>query len=450
MNDLKMPPHSVEAEQSLLGCFLLDPMISFKVREINVNDFYKEAHKIIFENIKALVNENKPVDIVTLVDKIKLSGYLDSIGGVSYITSSSTIVPATSNIDYYIKIIQSKSLARAAIKQAQEILNQLYEEKVEDATLSIDSLKNEINGNRSLENNFVDISIIDRNKDSKKAIYTGFNKLDSLIGGFRYGSLNILSGQPSSGKSTILNQIVANSIDQGHKAFIYSGELPGDILKEWFVRTVSNFEHLEEKTDYLGNKYYDFINEAWKLVSLWAKDKLFIYGDDSIANDSNLLNTIEYLHLKKGIRLFVIDNLMTMQLGSNKDKYEKQKDICISLKNMAKKYGLVIILVAHPSKAIIQKEEPTMYDVAGASEIVGSADLVLMTVRGTKEDPQSGIWILKNRNTGKQGIPVGFYFDDDRKRYYITEAERNKDYRYDKVAEFTQVCIENPFDKKNS
>ena len=156
MNDLKMPPHSVEAEQSLLGCFLLDPMISYKVREINVNDFYKEAHKIIFENIKALVNENKPVDIVTLTDKIKLSGYLDSIGGVSYVTSLSTIVPTTSNIDYYIKIVQGKSLARAAIKQAQEILNQLYEEKVEDATLSIDSLKNEINGNRSLENNFVD------------------------------------------------------------------------------------------------------------------------------------------------------------------------------------------------------------------------------------------------------------------------------------------------------
>ena len=128
------------------------------------------------------------------------------------------------------------------------------------------------------------------------------------------------------------------------------------------------------------------------------------------------------------------------------DKYEKQKDICISLKNLAKKYGLAIILVAHPSKGIIQREKPTMYDVAGASEIVGSADLVLMTVRGTEEDPQSGIWILKNRNTGKQGIPVGLNFDDDRKRYYITEAERNKDYKYDKVVEFTQVTIDNPFE----
>lgn len=441
----KIPPHSVEAEQSLLGCFLLDPMISYKVREINSNDFYKEAHKIIFENIKFLVNENKPIDLITLVDKIKLSGHLEDIGGISYITSLSTIVPTTSNIDYYIKIVRDKALARMAIKQAHEIIDKLYNEKVEDVVLHIDSLKNEINGHRSLENNFVDISTIERNKNSRKAIYAGFNKLDSLIGGFRYGSLNILSGQPSSGKSTILNQIIANAIDQGHKAFIYSGELPGDILKEWFVRTVSNFEHLEEKTDYLGGKYYDFIDEAWKLVSMWSKDKLFIYGDDSAANDSNLLSTIEYLHLKKGIRLFVLDNLMTMQLGSNKDKYEKQKDVCISLKNIAKKYGLVIILVAHPSKAVIQKEEPTMYDVAGASEIVGSADLVLMTVRGTKEDPQSGIWILKNRNTGKQGIPVGFNFDDDRKRYYITEDERNKDYKYDKLVEFTQVTIANPF-----
>ena len=109
MDDItRIPPHNVEAEQSLLGCFLIDPMLCYKVREINYDDFYKEAHKVIFENIKLLVGENKPIDIVTLSNKLKQSESLDDVGGISYITSLPTIVPTTGNIDHYIKIIQDR------------------------------------------------------------------------------------------------------------------------------------------------------------------------------------------------------------------------------------------------------------------------------------------------------------------------------------------------------
>ena len=136
MEDIsRIPPHSVESEQSILGSILLDKDAIITVSEtIRPSDFYKEAHKIIYESMLKLSNKNEPIDLITLTEELKKQGHLDNVGGISYITSLSTIVPTTSNVKYYADIVKEKSVLRQLIKASNDLINLGYENstKVEE------------------------------------------------------------------------------------------------------------------------------------------------------------------------------------------------------------------------------------------------------------------------------------------------------------------------------
>ena len=129
MEDInRIPPHSVESEQSILGSIILDKEAIITVAEtIQPMDFYKEAHKIIYESMLKLNSNNEPIDLITLIEELRKEGHLDSIGGISYLTSLSTIVPTTSNVKYYANIVKEKSVMRQLIKASNEIINLGYD-----------------------------------------------------------------------------------------------------------------------------------------------------------------------------------------------------------------------------------------------------------------------------------------------------------------------------------
>ncbi|MEG2255021.1 MAG: DnaB-like helicase N-terminal domain-containing protein, partial [Vagococcus sp.] len=421
MNNLE----NIQAEQCILGAILLDNTVIYKAKESNLvhSDFSKEAHRIIFDGMTKLLNENKPVDFTTLASELSSTGKIDVVGGISYVTSLVTIVPTTSNSEYYIKIVKELSTKRKIVKNMQMAINDIAKSNLQDIVSMADDVKAMIDNTGSVENLFIDASSVKRVKENG-AVKTGFMSLDTLTLGLTYGSLTILTGNPSSGKSTLLNQIIANAMMNGDKAFIYSGELPCHQLMTWFTRTVANDEHLGTFTNYLGEKYMDVTDYGYDLISKWCKDKFFIYGEDSKANESNIVNTIEYLAIRKGVKLFIMDNLMTID-SSGRDKYENQEKIAGALKGLAKKYGLAIILVAHPNKdSAMNKPGHSMFDVSGASEVVNLADYVLKTRRVTDDigGEESSILILKNRITGKQGLSIYTFFDNDRKRFYTYGA----------------------------
>lgn len=439
---------NLQAEQSILGSLLLDSSLVYKLKEksIKVSDFYYEYNKIILKVIRKLNQENKPIDLITITEELKAIGKLEACGGINYITSLSTIVPTVRNIEYYIDIVRELSLKRNVDREIVSISEDIEVMELSDIVNVMDKVKESLLNNKKVEDLYIDASTIKRDKGARRNLKTGFNKLDNYLGGLTYGTMTILTGEPSSGKSTILNQIIANTIQNNHKVFIYSGELPSYQLMEWFVRTVVNGYHLKEYENKQGEKYKDVTDYSWELVLDWVKDKFFVYGQDSKATENNLLMTIEYLHNKKGVRLFILDNMMTIQSEGSKDKYSKQEDMAINLKSLAKKYGLVIILVAHPNKGSSQNNEHSMYDVSGASEVVNLADHVIKTIRNKKDDEdKSFITILKNRTTGKQNIIFQIYFDNERKRFYIDGSELDKDYGYDANKQFVQVDIESPF-----
>lgn len=395
----KIPPHSVEAEQTVLGSILLNPSnISIASKRIDVNTFYKEVHRIIFKSMLSIHVQGKPIDLIMLIEELKGNNLLEAVGGISYITSLQTIVPNSSNINHYIDLLIDKSNRRVAMSLLNDLNDKLFNEKMEVVKTGIESIKSIFTNNKSIEELYVDASDIKRGKNNFY-IPTGFEPLDHLLGGgFRGTSLNIITGVPGSGKSTIINQIIAGAIAQGNKAFLYSGELPEEDLMFWFNRTVSNEYHIEDKTSKKGKTYTDITDYSWDLISKWVKGKFKIYGSNSRANKENILSVIEYLAINQGISFFVLDNLMTFDIGESDKQYQQQKQLCLALKQLAKKYKLVILLVAHPKKPS-KGEKPNMYDVSGASEIVGSADTVLRIERIKKDDGQeeSKIIVLKNR-----------------------------------------------------
>lgn len=422
-----------QAEQSVLGSFLLDDKICYKLREINRDMFFFESHKVIFDSMREILDSNKPVDLILLREALERKGVADKIS-VRYITSLTSVVATTSNVDHYIKILKEKNLLRQLQAQATELIRAIENQApLSELTSDIEALQGISINNSSIQDNYLDASEIEVDYSLHDNLSTGFKKLDTILDGFRYGTLTVLSGRPSSGKSTIINQFIASAIDEGQKAFLYSGELPASTVMDWFRNTVVSKEDIKKYQTEYGAKFNAPSEYAVGLIKEWVKDNLFIYSEEALAGESDILNVIEHLWIKKGVRLFIIDNLMTLAIDNKNDKYEAQKNFVRNLKNLAKKYKLVIILIAHPKKGGDAKSFD-MFDVSGASEIINLCDYELAMSRNIDEDngtDETHILIIKNRVTGKQKMRLRLYFDEERKRLWHLPEERERVYKYD-------------------
>ena len=433
--------YNLHAEQSILGSILLTPNSIFESNEINFSesDFYSANHLVIYSAMKKLTNDNVEIDMVTLSNELKNINKLDVVGGVAYLTSLVTAVPTSDNILYYMKIVKDLSLKRTLYMMLRETLNNITTLNQFELIKFAESLKDTILNSGKIEDLYIDASTISRTTEFDGYIETGFLYLDAIFnGGFNYGSLTILTGEPSSGKSTLINQLIAQALSTGNSSFIYSGELTYQMLMSWFTRTVANEEDLIECQNQFGT-YYEVTDECWDMIGDWVKDRFFIYSKDARADERNLTSVIEYLAIKKGTKFFILDNLMTFECNKGAEKYEQQIEIVKSFKSLAKKYNLAIILVAHPNKSSKLYSESHVFEIAGASEIPNLADYILKTMRQEDEN-STRLLILKNRITGYQKKNLRLKFDPNRKRFFsLGAAELKRDYGYNKKVETTQL-----------
>lgn len=261
-----------------------------------------------------------------------------------------------------------------------------------------------------------------------ETLKTGIDYIDDKLVGMVFGSLNVLSGRNGSGKSTILNQIyIAEAIAQGYKTFLFSGELIGGNVKYWLLQTLANEDQFAEYTAKDGHKYKKVTIQSKEKIVNDMKDRFFLYDSDDYRIEA-IIEKMTILAKRYGVRVFVIDNLMTVE-SSLKDKYEAETDIVKKLKNFAKKYNALVHLVAHPRKSM--NDEIEKDDVAGSANITNLADYVT-TISRAKDDVveyDAILKILKNRHTG---VNVGkrLMFNIERKRFYSSETEKELNKRY--------------------
>ena len=413
----RIPPHSVESEQSILGSILLDKDAIITVSEtIRPSDFYKEAHKIIYECMLKLSNKNEPIDLITLTEELKKQGHLDDVGGISYITSLSTIVPTTSNVKYYADIVKEKSVLRQLIKASNDIINLGYENSVkveevlERAEKRIFDISQEKASDdfKSINEVLVDaydmIEKLYTNKSDVTGITTGFKDLNKKINGLQRTDLILIAARPAMGKTAFSLNLVQNAALKGDASVaVFSLEMSKDQLVQRMLAAQSHVELKNIKTGTLDENDWPRIIDAMAVLS-----NASIHIDDTPGiKISELRSKCRKLKIEKGLDLILIDYLQLMEgEGNNESRQQEIAKISRSLKIIAKELNCPVVALSQLSRAPEQRADhrPMLSDLRESGSIEQDADIVMFLYRDEYYHPDSEsknigeVLIAKNRH----------------------------------------------------
>ena len=290
----------------------------------------------------------------------------------------------------------------------------------------------------------VDYSDIEELDVSKMdGIKTGIKPLDNELIKIYYGTLTILSGRPGSGKTSIVDQAVAHTIDEEKPVFLYSREMPERMSANWFNIIIAGRRNLEERRNSEGKEYYVVPYKTQKQMQDYYRGKLFIYKDSEPNDVQSVLRSAEECVRKFGCKFIVLDNLMMIDLQcSESDKNTAQTNFINDLIKFAAKFNVAVILIAHPRKTQDQNSDIEMYDISGSSNIINLAmrSIGLRRVsKKEKEDPKSKwgkcdvvLTIIKDRMFGKADSQMGLWYDLTSRRFYTDYEEYDTQFAWDK------------------
>lgn len=413
----KIPPNSLEAEQSVLGAMLLDKeAISVATEFVSGEDFYREAHKEIFEAVVELFDKGQPVDLITLPEKLKVRNTLEAVGGITYLTNLMNIVPSTHNVGNYAKIIEEKSLLRKLIKASNEIMSKSYEgpgdisavlEGAEKAIFDI-SLNRSNQGfvhiKNILNSNFDKIEELYLNKGKITGVSTGFTDLDEILSGLQKSDLVLVAARPSMGKTSfILNMVQQSGIRDKVATAIFSLEMSKEQLTQRIICA-------EALIDSHKLRIGDITEDEWvKLArAMGPLSEAPIYIDDTPAiSMSEMRAKCRKLKIEHNLGLVLIDYL---QLMSGNGKYDSRQqeisDISRALKGMAKELGVPVVACAQLSRApeLRADHRPIMSDLRESGAIEQDADVIMFLYRDeyyhadTEKKNIAEVIISKQRN----------------------------------------------------
>lgn len=418
MGDItRIPPHSVESEQSILGSILLDKDAIITVAEtITPSDFYKDAHRVIYESMMALNNKNEPIDMVTLTDELRKRDYLDDIGGVTYLTSLSTIVPTTSNVKYYADIVKEKSVLRQLIKASNDIINLGYgsgesaENVLDFAEKKIFDISQERTNddfkpiNQVLMDTYDMIESIYSNKSDVTGVTTGFKDLNKKINGLQRTDLILVAARPAMGKTAFALNLVQNAAIKGNASVaVFSLEMSKEQLAQRMIAAQSNVELKKMKTGTLNDADWPRIISAMAVMS---DAKIFI--DDTPGIKINELRSkCRKLKMEQGLDLVMIDYLQLMESDSkNESRQQEISKISRSLKILAKELDCPVVALSQLSRAPEQRADhrPVLSDLRESGAIEQDADIVMFLYRDeyyhsdSEKKDLAEVIIAKNRH----------------------------------------------------
>ena len=277
-----------------------------------------------------------------------------------------------------------------------------------------------------------DVESVDLN--DLERIRTGFSNLDRVVDGFFMGQLVLLTGKRGEGKSTLMGQLMAEALNQGYKVLAYSGELPGYQFKRWLDFQLAGPQNVLTTYNVYSDPRYSLEEDTVERLNRWYYDSAFLYDNNSLNGDEyeSLLETIEKAIQRYGVKLVCVDNLMTaIDVASADSQYIQQSQFVRSLKQIAVRYNVVVLLVAHPKKTDGKVTDNDA--VSGSSDITNRADIVLSYVKNAEgEAPGGKVFVMKNRMTGKLALgdgAVAMEYEPSSKRIY--QAGSSPSYKYD-------------------
>lgn len=396
-------PNNLEAEQALLGCMLIDnEILPDMLDRLDSDDFYHESHKVIISAIKILFNERKPLDLITLTDKLDGEGNLKNAGGINYLTELTQITPSSANFSHYLDIVKRDSVNRKLIRASKEIIEysqsstdelksvQFAEERVYAVSRTQDtsSLKDirESDGINKVLEKFQQISV---DKDAYRGVATGFIALDKMTNGLQKSDLIIIAARPGMGKTSIAMNVVEHAaVDEGKVCAVFSLEMPEEQIIQRLMCGVAGVS----MGDALSGKLKD---SDWRKIAK-ASEKLrkskIIIDDSSRVTPAEILSKCRRIKSRNAsLDLVMIDYIQLMSSGrKNGDENRTQEVAAITrdLKIMAKELNVPVIALSQLRR--IQSGEPQLSDLRESGAIEQDADIVLFInrpdVNATDED----------------------------------------------------------------
>ncbi|MFL2556241.1 MAG: replicative DNA helicase [Gammaproteobacteria bacterium] len=402
---LKLPPHSIEAEQAVLGGIFLNKEAWDKVAEhVNEDDFYRKDHRIIFRAISKLSNEGQPCDIVTVTEWLESHQLLDEAGGMSSIASLAENTPSAMNIKSYADIIRKRSILRQLISATSNINDTVFnpqgrssEQILELAEqLVFDIAEQEERSNQSYQNiSAFTQPVMNRIQELKESdspitgIATGFSDLDYKTGGFQRSDLVIIAGRPSMGKTALAVNIAENTaIKAKLSVAIFSMEMPAEQLT---MRMMSSLASLDQHKVRTGDLDGEDFTQLHSTVNLLSDTKMFI-DDTPALTPAELRAKCRRISREHGLDLVVVDYLQLMQVaGTAENRATEISEISRSLKAMAKELNIPVVALSQLNRSVESRQDkrPVMSDLRESGSIEQDADVIIFIYRDEVYDQDS-------------------------------------------------------------
>lgn len=421
---LKVPPHSIDAEQSVIGGLMLDnecwDQVADKVSEA---DFYRREHRLMFRAICGLAEKNQPFDVVTLSEWLSNQGDLDSVGGMAHLGEIAHNTPSAANIAAYAGIVRERSVLRQLIRAGTEIANSAFNTEGRSAPDLLDAAERVVfeiaeQGERRLRG-FAAIkdlltAVVDRidllyQSDSPiTGVATGFTDLDDKTSGLQPGDLIIVAGRPSMGKTSFAMNIVEYAAISGSLSVaVFNMEMPAEQLTMRMLSSLGRIDQHKVRTGRLGDDDWPRLTSALNMLS---DTKIFV-DDTPALTPSDLRARCRRLKREHDLGLVVVDYLQLMQVpGTKENRATEISEVSRSLKALAKELGVPVIALSQLNRSLEQRPDkrPVMSDLRESGAIEQDADVILFIYRDEvyKDDsPDKGIAEI---NIGKQrNGPIG-------------------------------------------
>jgi replicative DNA helicase len=433
----KIPPHNIEAEQSLLGSLLIDKDAILKVGDVvNTEDFYRDSHGYVYDAMVELYSKREPIDLLSLSNRLIEKKQLELIGGRAYLVSLTNTVPTASHVLHYAQIVHKKATLRRLISAAAEMSEMAYNETETEVELLLDKSEQRLFSisQRHLKQAFIPINSIlieafdrideiHREKGKLRGIPTGFHDLDSLLAGLQKSDLIILAARPSVGKTSLaLNFAQHIAVNAKVPVGIFTLEMSRDQIVDRLLCSQGEVDLWKMRTGRLSEQADDFprIGHAMGVLS---EAPIFI-DDSSTANVMEIRTKARRLQMEHGLGFLIVDYLQLMEgrVNNPDNRVQEVAEITRGLKSIARELNIPVLALSQLNRSVEMRSPaiPKLADLRESGSIEQDADVVMFIYRKKmdrslrnlpqEEENIAEIYIDKHRN-GPTGM-VRLYFNE--------------------------------------
>ena len=411
MAELRVPPHSEEAERSVLGACLIDKDAVIAVVEfLRPEHFYDENNGRIFEAILSLYEERSPIDIITLSERLRKQKDLKAIGGTGYLSELASSVPTAANAEHYGRIIKDNYTKRKLIAAAGKVSEQAFDESSEAGQV-LDKAEQEIFSlsqaylkqvfipvKDALAESFDRLDELHKRAGGLRGVPTGYKDLDNMLAGLQESNMIVLAARPGLGKTAfVLNLARYVAVEEKITVGVFSLEMSKEELVDRLLVRQADIDAWKLKTGKLEEEDFTRLSEA---MGVLAEAPLYI-DDTPAASILEMRTKARRLQVEKGLNLIIVDYLQLVRGRQMENRVQEVSEISMGLKNLARELKIPVVAVSQLSRAVEVRggARPRLADLRESGSIEQDADVVIFLYRENEEAPENiTAEIAKHRN----------------------------------------------------